>query len=94
MCEFNDSNGNGFGDIWCTDKLIYFSIIDYYYCMVITGGTGSEGRDGATGPTGDTGATGFTGDRGPTGSTGDNGQTGATGAQGQQGGSIGIGGGV
>ena len=25
MCEFHDSNGNGFGDIWWTDKLIYFS---------------------------------------------------------------------
>ena len=25
MCEFQDSNGNGFGDIWWTDKLIYFS---------------------------------------------------------------------
>ena len=25
MCEFPDSNGNGFGDIWWTDKLIYFS---------------------------------------------------------------------
>ena len=28
MCEFHDSNGNGFGDIWWTDKLIYFSSID------------------------------------------------------------------
>ena len=28
MCEFHDSNGNGFGDIWGTDKPIYFSIID------------------------------------------------------------------
>ena len=28
MCEFHDSNGNGLGDIWWTDKLIYFSIID------------------------------------------------------------------
>ena len=26
--EFHDSNGNGFGDIWWTDKLIYFSSID------------------------------------------------------------------
>ena len=26
--EFHDSKGNGFGDIWWTDKLIYFSIID------------------------------------------------------------------
>ena len=34
MCEFHDSNDNGFGDIWRTDKLIYFSNIDihlYYY---------------------------------------------------------------
>ena len=28
MCEFHDSNDNGFGDIWWTDKLIYFSSID------------------------------------------------------------------
>ena len=26
MCEFHGSNGNGLGDIWWTDKLIYFSI--------------------------------------------------------------------
>ena len=25
----SDSNGKGFGDIWWTDKLIYFSSIDY-----------------------------------------------------------------
>ena len=28
MCEFHDSNGNGFGDMWWTDKCIYFSSID------------------------------------------------------------------
>ena len=28
MCEFHDSNGNGLGDMWWTDKGIYFSIID------------------------------------------------------------------
>ena len=28
MCEFHDSNCNGFRDIWWTDKLIYFSSID------------------------------------------------------------------
>ena len=28
MCEFHDSNGNGFRDIWWTDKLTYFSSID------------------------------------------------------------------
>ena len=28
MCEFHDSNGNGLGDIWWTDKSSYFSIID------------------------------------------------------------------
>ena len=27
MDEFHDSNGNGFGDIWLTDRLIYFSSI-------------------------------------------------------------------
>ena len=30
MYEFHDSNGNGFGDIWWADKLIYFSSIDYH----------------------------------------------------------------
>ena len=28
MCEFRDSNGNGFRDICWTDKLFYFSSID------------------------------------------------------------------
>ena len=28
MCEFHDSNCNGFGDMWWTDKCIYFSSID------------------------------------------------------------------
>ena len=28
MCEFQESNCNGFGDIWWTDKCIYFSSID------------------------------------------------------------------
>ena len=28
MCEFPGSNGNGFGDIWWTDKLFHFSSID------------------------------------------------------------------
>ena len=27
MCEFHDSDGNVFEDIWQTDKLIYFSSI-------------------------------------------------------------------
>ena len=26
MCECHDSNGNGFGDTWWTDKLIYLVI--------------------------------------------------------------------
>ena len=30
MCEFHDSNGNSLGDIWWTDKLICFSIIDIF----------------------------------------------------------------
>ena len=29
MCEFRDSKGNGFGDIWWADKLIYFSSRPY-----------------------------------------------------------------
>ena len=28
MCEFHGSNGNGFGDIWWTHNLLYFSSID------------------------------------------------------------------
>ena len=28
MCEFHDFNSNALGDIWWTDKFIYFSIID------------------------------------------------------------------
>ena len=27
MCEFHDSNCNGFGDMWWTDKCTYFSSI-------------------------------------------------------------------
>ena len=27
MCEFHDSNGNGLGDMWWTDKFTYFRII-------------------------------------------------------------------
>ena len=38
MCEFHDSNGNGFGDIWWTDKLFYFS-------LSIDGKVKGEGRD-------------------------------------------------
>ena len=30
MCEFHDSSGNGFGDIWWTDNPIYFSNIDMF----------------------------------------------------------------
>ena len=29
MCEFHNSNSNGLGDIWWTDKCMYFSSIDY-----------------------------------------------------------------
>ena len=38
MCEFRGSTGNGFGDIWWTDELIYFSIIDvlFLYEFAIT----------------------------------------------------------
>ena len=28
VCAFHDSNCNGFGDIWWTDKCTYFSSID------------------------------------------------------------------
>ena len=28
MCEFHDCNCNGLGDIWWTDKCMYFSSID------------------------------------------------------------------
>ena len=30
MCEFHDSNCNGFGDMWWTDKCTYFSSIDLF----------------------------------------------------------------
>ena len=32
MCEFHDSSGNGFGDIWWTDNPVYFSSID---CSIV-----------------------------------------------------------
>ena len=28
MCEFHDCNCNGLGDIWWTDKCMYFSSIE------------------------------------------------------------------
>ena len=30
VCEFHGSNGNGFGYIWWTDKLFYFSKLGIY----------------------------------------------------------------
>ena len=30
MCGFHDSNCNGFGDMWWTDKCTYFSSIDVH----------------------------------------------------------------
>ena len=38
MCEFHNSNSNGLGDIWWTDKCSYFSSIDYdvYYRRHVT----------------------------------------------------------
>ena len=38
MCEFHNSNSNGLGDIWWTDKCMYFSSIDYIWlilCVVL-----------------------------------------------------------
>ena len=35
MCEFHDCNGNGFGDIWWTDKCTYFSSIDMAAMLVL-----------------------------------------------------------
>ena len=32
MCEFHDCNCNGLGDIWWTDKCMYFSSIDCNSC--------------------------------------------------------------
>ena len=32
MCEFHDSNCNGFGDKWWTDKCTYFSSILLHLC--------------------------------------------------------------
>ena len=37
MCEFHDSNCNGFGDMWWTDKCIYFSSIDSSSCWLCSG---------------------------------------------------------
>ena len=34
MCEFHDCNCNGLGDIWWTDKCMYFSSIDGYFLAV------------------------------------------------------------
>ena len=34
MCEFHDSNCNGFGDMWWTDKRIYFSSIDVCLSLI------------------------------------------------------------
>ena len=35
MCEFQESNINGFGDMWWTDKCTYFSSRPYtLYCLV------------------------------------------------------------
>ena len=34
MCEFHDSNCNGFGDMWWTDKCIYFSSRGLYNFVV------------------------------------------------------------
>ena len=34
MCEFRDSNCNGFGDMWWTDKCINFSSRPYRYRTV------------------------------------------------------------
>ena len=35
MCEFHDSNCNWFGDIWWTDKCIYFSSICFEMSLFV-----------------------------------------------------------
>ena len=35
MCEFHDCNCNGLGDIWWTDKCMYFSSIDYPNIIIL-----------------------------------------------------------
>ena len=35
MCEFHDCNCNGLGDIWWTDKCMYFSSIDIIFMCYI-----------------------------------------------------------
>ena len=35
MCEFHDSNCNGFGDKWWTDKCTYFSSIDLHFITFV-----------------------------------------------------------
>ena len=42
MCEFHDCNCNGLGDIWWTDKCMYFSSIDDQFvqsicCCIVQG---------------------------------------------------------
>ena len=48
MWEFHDSNGNGLGDMWWTEKFIYFSIldkiIDFMYCRNTATRTGQDRR--------------------------------------------------
>ena len=35
MCEFHDSNGNGFGDIWQADKLIYLVVLSEFWKHIL-----------------------------------------------------------
>ena len=45
MCEFHDCNCNGLGDIWWTDKCMYFSSIDMpRYTAATTIGAECAGR--------------------------------------------------
>ena len=39
MCEFNDSNGKGFGHIWWTDKFVYFNSIDKCHTLFNVSGS-------------------------------------------------------
>ena len=36
MCEFHDANCNGLGDMWWTDKCMYFSSIDLYIGSLVS----------------------------------------------------------
>ena len=47
MCEFHDANCNGLGDIWWTDKCMYFSSRPSIDCNSAHSPTSTENKHGA-----------------------------------------------